>query len=126
MVYESITPENLRILVETFYDKVQRDEVIGPVFTNHIQDWEPHFAKMTRFWSSVMLANRSYKGDPLGAHRGVSGIESHLFDHWLGLFEETVRELYEEELVDEFLTKARRIGDSLKLGLFYKPQKMSG
>ena len=81
--------------------------------------------KLMAFWSSVMLASRRYKGDPMSAHKKVEGIEPELFEVWLGLFEETVRDLYTEDLVNQFMVKARRIGESLKMGLFYDPAKMA-
>ena len=40
-MHTTITEENLREFVETFYGRIQQNEVIGPVFTNHIEDWEP-------------------------------------------------------------------------------------
>ena len=72
---------------------------------------------------SVMLTSGYYKGDPVAVHRRVAGIEMELFDRWLGLFHETSRELFVDDLADAFLEKAARIAESLKLALFYRPDR---
>ncbi|HEY1978647.1 MAG TPA: hypothetical protein VGH13_01060 [Xanthobacteraceae bacterium] len=46
-----------------------------------------------------------------------------LFEHWLGLFEKTCDELFEERVAFAFAMKARRIAESLKLALFYRPDR---
>lgn len=46
-----------------------------------------------------------------------------LFERWLELFDETCRELFDEELAADFHAKAARIADSLQLALFYRPDR---
>jgi len=53
----------------------------------------------------------------------VPGIQPHLFERWLALFDETCRELFEDSVSDEFRSKAVRIAESLKLALFYRPDR---
>jgi hemoglobin len=76
---------------------------------------------MRNFWSSVMLTSGRYKGNPVAVHKKVADIEFALFERWLALFEETCRELFDEELTRAFMVKAERIAESLKLALFYRP-----
>jgi hemoglobin len=119
-----ITEEAIRRLVDAFYEKVRRDERLGPVFMRAIPgDWGPHLATMRKFWSSVMLTSGRYKGNPVAVHQRVAGMELELFDRWLGLFEETCSELFDESIASAFVLKAKRIAESLKLAVFYRPDR---
>src|SRR5665213_1140003 len=122
--FDKISEENIGRLVDDFYDKIRADPELGPIFLRVIpDDWDPHLATMRKFWSSVMLTSGLYKGDPVAVHRRVVGIEMELFDCWLNLFHQTSRELFVDDLADAFLEKAARIAESLKLALFYRPDR---
>ena len=111
-------------LVDAFYAKVRADPALGPVFARAIPgDWGPHLATMRKFWSSVMLTSGRYKGNPVAVHHRVAGIELELFARWLELFDETCRELFDDALAAAFRDKATRIAESLKLALFYRPDR---
>jgi hemoglobin len=112
-------------LVDTFYRRVRRHEVLGPVFDAAIaaDAWPAHLEKMYAFWSSVMLTSGRYKGNPVATHMRVDGITPPLFGTWLDLFEATALDLFEPALADAFITRARRIAESLKLALFFRPDR---
>ena len=118
-----LTEEAIGELVDAFYAKIRVDPELGPVFEKAISDWGPHLQTMRRFWSSVMLTSGRYKGNPVAAHKRVAGIEFHLFERWLALFDATCRELFDDEIAAEFNTKAKRIAESLQLALFYRPDR---
>jgi hemoglobin len=46
-----------------------------------------------------------------------------LFAHWLKLFDAACRELFEDDVSAAFRGKAERIAESLKLALFYRPDR---
>jgi len=116
--------ETIRHLVDEFYIKVRADRELGPIFVRAIPgDWGEHLATMRDFWSSVMLTSARYKGNPFAVHQRMEGIELQLFDRWLALFDETCGELFDETTGAAFSTKARRIAESLKLALFYRPDQ---
>jgi hemoglobin len=124
MKFDQIPEETIGRLVDDFYDKIRMDPELSPIFLCAIHgDWDPHLATMRKFWSSVMLTSGRYKGDPVAAHRGVAGIEMKLFDRWRGLFHETSREVFVDDLADAFLEKAACITESLELALFYRPDR---
>ena len=75
---------------------------------------------MYGFWSAVMLTTGRYKGNPLAVHAAVPDIDEAMFERWIASFEETVGELFTEDLADILRLKARRIAKSLRLGLFYR------
>ena len=115
-----VTESALAELVNRFYAKVRQDPEIGPVFNQAIRDWDGHLAKLADFWSSVMLTTGRYKGNPVAAHM-KHAITPAMFDRWLGLWRETVGEQFSGAAADELVAKAERIGESLKLALFYRP-----
>lgn len=119
-----VSEDGIRRLVDAFYDKVRLDAELAPVFLRAIPgDWGPHLTRMYAFWSSVMLTTGRYKGNPVVKHLVIPGIQPHLFERWLALFNETCGELFEDGVSEEFRAKAARIAESLKLALFYRPDR---
>ena len=118
-----LTETSIVRLVDAFYAKVRRDPQLGPVFDRAIRadSWPAHLDKMYGFWSAVMLTTGRYKGNPLAVHAAVPDIDEAMFERWIASFEETVGELFTEDLADILRLKARRIAKSLRLGLFYRP-----
>ena len=118
-----LTEDDIARLVDIFYARVREDPALGPMFDRAISDWGSHLATMCKFWSSVMLTSGHYKGNPVAVHHRVDGIEYDLFARWLALFDETCRELFDDNIADAFRDKAMRIAESLKLALFYRPDR---
>lgn len=113
-----ITEEALGRLVERFYEKVRGDALLGSVFNGAVEDWPEHLDRLQSFWSSVMLTSGRYKGRPLPAHLKLgAAMTAERFSRWLSLWEETTGELFEPEAAAELQLKARRIGESLSLGI---------
>lgn len=87
--------EDVKLLVDRFYEKVRQDEWLGPIFHEVIQDrWDEHLPKMYRFWQTVLLREHTYQGSPFLPHAGLPVQEKH-FDRWLRLFNETLDEHFE-------------------------------
>lgn len=103
-------------LVRSFYSRVRKDDLLAPVFAAKVEDWEPHLQRMCAFWSSVALMSGRYHGQPMARHLPLP-IDARHFDRWLALFEETARELCPAAAADHFATLARRIAESLELGI---------
>ncbi|MEO8415888.1 MAG: group III truncated hemoglobin [Ginsengibacter sp.] len=91
---EIISLEDIKMLVDTFYEKVRKDELIGPVFDEKIHDrWPQHLEKMYTFWQTLLLEERTYFGSPFPPHATLSISHSH-FERWMKLFTQTVDELF--------------------------------
>jgi hemoglobin len=119
-----VSEVGIRRLVDAFYAKVRLDPELAPIFARAIPgDWQPHLTKMYAFWSSVMLTTGRYKGNPVVKHLVIPGIQPHLFERWLTLFNETSSDLFDHDVSEEFRAKAARIAESLKLALFYRPNR---
>jgi hemoglobin len=103
-------------LVRAFYARVRDDALLAPIFDARIVDWEPHLQRMCAFWSSVALMSGQYHGQPMERHLPLP-VDSTHFDRWLDLFETTARETCTERAADHFIERARRIAESLELGI---------
>ncbi len=103
-------------LVDDFYTKVRADPLLGPVFDARISDWEPHLQQMRLFWSSVALMSGVYHGRPMPKHLPLP-VDAVHFDRWLELFERTAREVCPPLAAHHFIERARRIAESLELGV---------
>jgi hemoglobin len=123
--FDTINEVTIITLVDRFYAEVRKDPTLGPVFTAAIMPdaWPAHLKKMYAFWSSVMLTSGRYKGNPVAVHQQVAGITPPLFGQWLDLFEATARGLFVPAIAEDFAIRARRIAESLKLALFFRPDK---
>jgi hemoglobin len=119
--FTEINEPAIAALVDRFYAKARLDPLIGPVFNGAVEDWDAHLRTLNAFWSSVMLTSGRYKGNPMAAHMKLP-IELPFFGRWLALWRETADELFAPDQALQFKAKAERIAESLKLGLFYRPE----
>ena len=103
-------------LVDLFYDKVTKDELLAPVF-RHV-DWPQHLPTMYNFWSSMLLGDQTYQGNPFQKHVHLT-IDSSHFNRWLELFRLTVDEHFEGFKADEVKSRATSIAGVFqhKMGL---------
>jgi hemoglobin len=114
------TDDQIETLVATFYARIRTDAELGPIFMAAIgEDWTAHLKTMCDFWSSVMNTTGRYKGKPIPAHVKLPGIEPRHFERWLKLFAETAHGLFGAELAAQFMERAERIAESLKLGFAF-------
>lgn len=81
---------DIQLLVDSFYGKVQEDDLLGPIF-NHLLEgrWPEHLEKMYRFWDTVLLDSHTYHGAPFHPHATLPVNQVH-FDRWVQLFRGTV------------------------------------
>ena len=109
----------IRRLVHAFYRHVRADAFLGPVFETRIKDWDTHLARMCQFWSSVALMSGAYHGQPMDKHLPLPVDAAH-FDRWLELFVATAREICSANAAEHFIERARRIAESLELGIAWR------
>ena len=114
--HPSIDPVSIKQLVDTFYSRAREDELLGPIFTKAVADWDHHLAQIAEFWSSVILKTGTYEGRPMPPHLRL-GLKSDDFDRLLELFEQTTREIFPPEGAVIFIDRARRIADSFEMAI---------
>ena len=116
---EILTLDDIKLLVDTFYEKVQKDEHIGPIFNERIQDrWPQHLAKMYSFWQTVLLGEHTYFGSPFPPHANLPVDGSH-FQRWMALFTETVDELFSGEKADEAKWRGGKMAEMFQYNIEY-------
>ena len=103
---EISTREDVILLVDNFYEKVKQDELLGPLFI-HV-NWPHHLPIMYSFWSSMLLGEQSYQGNPFQRHVGLPITGVH-FERWLELFHCTVDENFAGDKAIEVKDRARSI-----------------
>lgn len=102
---------DIQLLVNTFYDKVKQDGVIGYIFNTIIgKDWSHHLPIMYSFWGMVLLNKEGYKGNVMGKHIALDKqipLEPAHYERWLQLWQQTVDELFAGNTADTAKEKAR-------------------
>ena len=98
--------DDIKSLVDSFYEKVKQDPILGPVFS-HV-DWPNHLPIMYNFWSSMLLGDQSYQGNPFQRHIHLA-IDSSHFTRWLELFTWTVDQLFAGPKAEEAKDRAKSI-----------------
>jgi hemoglobin len=112
-----VTEAMIRDLVHTFYARVRRDPLIGPIFNARIEDWPAHLDKLCAFWSSVTLMTGRYKGTPMQVHAKLPDISREHFERWLALFRATAEDVCPDSAARLFIDRSERIAESLQLGI---------
>lgn len=116
---EALDREALYTLVCSFYERVRHDALLHPIFDGKVaaDAWPHHLEKMTEFWSSVLLGSKSFVGNPMARHAElldtVPDFGARYFEHWLDLFDDTVRRLFVPDIADEVMLRARNMGAGL-------------
>jgi hemoglobin len=103
--------EDVRLMVDTFYDKVNADKLLSPVFNDVAQvDWPHHLPKMYQFWNFLLLGISGYKGQPFPMHSKLPITHEH-FNKWLELFNANIDENFSG--VNSEMAKAKAQGIAL-------------
>lgn len=117
------TLEDVKLLVNTFYGYIQKEELLGPIFNKIIQDrWPEHLEKMYRFWQTILLEEHTYKGSPFAPHARMP-LEEHHFERWLGIFFGTVDELFAGEKAEEAKWRAKKMATMFNYKIQYFKDK---
>ncbi len=99
--------EDVKALVDAFYEQVNKDELLSPIFNDVAQvNWAHHMPQMYNFWSSILLGTQSYSGRPFPKHM-VLPLEQEHFAQWLRLFGATLDRLFTGPTAD--LAKERAV-----------------
>ena len=111
--------EDIKLIVNNFYDRIREDELLGPIFNGVIQDrWPEHLEKMYRFWQTVLLEQHTYYGSPFPPHAKLPVSKEH-FDHWIGLFSETVDHYFQGEKADRAKWQGSRMAEMFQHKINY-------
>lgn len=110
------TEEEVSKLVHEFYAKARKDPLLGPIFEEHVIDWDAHFVQMTNFWSAQLRGTSRFRGAPMPKHIALPELTATLFERWLALFKQTTHELGNSALEQHANTIAAFIANRLWQG----------
>ncbi|MEO8204649.1 MAG: group III truncated hemoglobin [Chthoniobacterales bacterium] len=122
------TSEDTRKLVDAFYDKVNRDDTLAPVFNDVAKvDWATHLPTMYSFWDSMLFGAGTYQGAPFPKH-AVLPIQQKHFERWLTLFVETIDENFVGPISENAKARAVSIADTFarRMGVSLDPTVLAG
>ena len=119
---------DIYVLVKTFYGKIRKDKILGPIFNSIISDWEGHFELLTDFWETQLFLKRKYLGNPVTAHQMVDDkvnrtITPEHFGLWLNLWFATIDELFEGENAWVAKNRAQKMSTMLYLQIYQHRQE---
>lgn len=125
MSKEILNLDDVKLLVDSFYSKVQKDELLKNIFNNVIKDrWPEHLEKMYTFWQTVLLDEHTYYGAPFVPHANLPVDKKH-FDRWLALFYKTLDELFVGEKAEEARWRATKMAQMFQLKIAHYQQTNS-
>lgn len=110
------TEDEIESMVHDFYALVRRDEMLGPIFNAHIDDWDHHLKLLVDFWSSILLRTGRFSGTPMPKHIALPGLTAELFQRWLVLFHEITSTRTNQAMGEQAYAMAQRIAQSLWYG----------
>lgn len=123
MLEDKITRANIRTMVVSFYTKVLEDEIVGPFFIEKLgphltgKTWGEHLDTLTDFWASIYLDDPNYRGSPFAPHMELEGVKAETFHQWLKLFFQTLDEIYEPQIADQFKNRSTLIAGNFMRNL---------
>jgi hemoglobin len=114
---------DIELLINSFYDKVKVDAIIGYFFDKVIPvNWEKHLPTMYNFWENVVFNTGGYEGNPLVQHQHIhqkSAMRKEHFDQWLKLFTETVDELFDGDKAGLIKQRAISIATVMQIKILH-------
>ena len=108
--------EDIKKLVNRFYERMLGDDELGPIF----QDTKltEHLPILYDFWESVLFRAGKYKRNTMEKHLDLHQrypLKKKHFDQWLALFNQTVDDLFQGEKAKEAKERALSIATIIKL-----------
>ncbi len=110
--------QDIAVLVQFFYSKVRKDELLGPIFLANIttEQWPGHIEQLTSFWYTNLFREAGYKGNPSFKHIKVDqstnfGLDQQHFGRWLFLWNETIDSLFGCNLSQRAKYVAKKIAE---------------
>ncbi|NBG65670.1 group III truncated hemoglobin [Acidiluteibacter ferrifornacis] len=119
MPSEILDINDIKNLVDTFYGKIRKDDLLGQIFNDRIQDrWPEHLEKMYRFWQTILLEEHTYNGSPFAPHANLPVGKEH-FSKWIEIFHHTIDELFEGKKADEAKWRAGKMAEMFHFKIQY-------
>ena len=90
---------DIRLMVDVFYERARKDELLAPIFLQ-IKDSTPHKEMLYQYWESQIFGDTSHQDEPFPDHISLMFTTQH-FIRWLRLFLETIDSMYSGLVADQ-------------------------
>lgn len=111
--------DDIKLFVDTFYEQIQKDDILGHIFNDKIQDrWPEHLNKMYRFWQTVLLDEHTYYGSPFVPHAYLPVDRVH-FERWVQIFEKTINTHFEGSKAEKAKWQGQRMAEMFQVKIQY-------
>ncbi|OBF81249.1 cyanoglobin [Mycobacterium sp. 852002-51163_SCH5372311] len=104
---------DVEALLHRFYGRVFVDDVLAEPFADlRARGLDAHMPTMCDFWETVLFRAGRYRGSALVAHRSVhhrTPLSGSHFVRWLGIWCDTVDEMYQGPAAERAKIQATRI-----------------
>ena len=105
--------EDLRLLIDIFYDGVLSDPLMRPVFEDSLPHWDHHKERVVNFWENWLFQTGAYDGGMMWKHSArhqTRPMTTERFERWLAYWITTVDQLFAGEKAEFIKAKALEIG----------------
>ncbi|MBX7491439.1 group III truncated hemoglobin [Helicobacter turcicus] len=121
--YDVICKEGIDVLMDVFYARIRADKNgVGEIFNNVVgksdEVWNLHKSKISNFWQGMLLGEGNYAGVPLKAHLDLPPFPREYFKIWLDLFDESLKEVFNDKIASEILQRAQMIAQRFQFMLY--------
>ena len=114
---------DIELLLNDFYKKAFKDDLIGRFFTEVVPlNLETHLPMIADFWESVLLDGKGYRKNVMEIHRDISNkskIEKEHFDRWIKLFSATLDDFFEGPKANLAKQRATSIATMMNIKINY-------
>lgn len=111
--------DDVKLLVDRFYEATREDDLIGPIFNKYLEGkWNEHHEKLYNFWATVLLRQAGYYGNPVPMHFKLNLTKEH-FNRWLELWCNTIDKYFEGKTAEQ----AKYRGKTISLSFLEKIEK---
>lgn len=110
----------IRLLVDTFYESIRKDDLLGSVFYERVEDWSKHLPTMYAFWGTMLFGKKEYEGNPISKHMDLPVDHLH-FERWVCLFIETVDQLFSGPKAEQAKAAAKSIAHTFQIRMGINP-----
>lgn len=111
--------KDIEILVDEFYIKIKKDDLVGFVFLEIARvNWEKHLPIMYDFFENMLFYTGNYTGNPMELHKHINRLfplTGEHFTRWILLFNTTVDELFAGKIAELAKQRAKSIAAVMQI-----------
>ncbi len=111
--------KDIEILVDEFYTKIKKDDLVGFIFSDIARvNWEKHLPIMYDFFENMLFYTGNYTGNPMELHKHINRLfplTGEHFTRWILLFNTTVDELFAGKIAELAKQRAKSIAAVMQI-----------